>query len=324
MSGVDIFLSYARTDRAAARMFAEAFADEGFSVWWDAALHSGETFDEVIEQKLRESGAVVVLWSPRSVASRWVRAEATQADRRNKLAPAIIEPCDRPIIFELTHAADLCDWTGDITDLRWRTFVDDLSHLIEARAAEGSAPAPAPSRLLQAAAKRLDMHSRHSAPERKPIRPGNDEVLFAGQHERRQSPRVEEPQVQQPEADQHAEVHCLEISDSELGDRIIIVDQPSAKVCRMPPADIVIPHRSISREHCMFGLAADALLVTDLNSTNGTFVDGERITRATIVPVDSMLQIGQVSMTHSVRVRGEVEGIAQNAGATDKRLAASS
>lgn len=324
MSGVDIFLSYARTDRAAARMFAEAFADEGFSVWWDAALHSGETFDEVIEQKLRESGAVVVLWSPRSVASRWVRAEATQADRRNKLAPAIIEPCDRPIIFELTHAADLCDWTGDITDLRWRTFVDDLSHLIEARAAEGNAPAPAPSRLLQAAAKRLDMHSRHSAPERKPIRPGNDEVLFAGQHERRQSPRVEEPQVQQPEVDQHAEVHCLEISDSELGDRIIIVDQPSAKVGRMPPADIVIPHRSISREHCMFGLAADALLVTDLNSTNGTFVDGERITRATIVPVGSMLQIGQVSMTHSVRVRGEVEGVAQNAGATDKRLAASS
>ena len=76
MSGVDIFLSYARTDRAAARMFAEAFADEGFSVWWDAALHSGETFDEVIEQKLRESGAVVVLWSPRSVASRWVRADS--------------------------------------------------------------------------------------------------------------------------------------------------------------------------------------------------------------------------------------------------------
>ncbi len=325
MSGVDIFLSYARTDRAAARMFAEAFADEGFSVWWDAALHSGETFDEVIEQKLRESGAVVVLWSPRSVASRWVRAEATQADRRNKLAPAIIEPCDRPIIFELTHAADLCDWTGDITDLRWRTFVDDLSHLIEARAAKGQAPAPSPSRLIQAAAKRLDMHSRHSAPERKPIRPGNDEVLFAGEsRERTVRAPVEEPQVQQAEVDHHAEVHCLEISDSELGDRIIIIDTPSAKVGRMPPADIVIPHRTISREHCMFGLAADSLLVTDLNSTNGTFVDGERIARATIVPVGSTLQIGQVSMTHSVRVRGEVDAASQNAGANDKRLAASS
>src|SRR5215213_1144219 len=86
MSGTDIFLSYARADRAAARMFAEAFIDEGFNVWWDAVLHSGETFDEVIEQRLRDAAAVVVLWSPRSVASRWVRAEATQADRRNKLA----------------------------------------------------------------------------------------------------------------------------------------------------------------------------------------------------------------------------------------------
>jgi hypothetical protein len=307
-------------------MFAEAFADEGFSVWWDAALHSGETFDEVIEQKLRESGAVVVLWSPRSVASRWVRAEATQADRRNKLAPAIIEPCDRPIIFELTHAADLCDWTGDITDLRWRTFVDDLSHLIEARAAEGNAPPPTPSRLLQAASKRLDMHSRHSAPERKPIRPGNDEVLFAGT-ERRRVPRppAEEPQSFQPEVDRHAEVHCLEISDPDLGERVIVVDMPSAKVGRMPPADIVIPHKSISREHCMFGLAADSLLVTDLNSTNGTFVDGERIVSATIVPIGAVLQIGQVSLTHAVRVRGEIEDA--NAGRGDasaKRLAASS
>src|SRR5690349_23650393 len=140
-------------------MFAEAFADEGFSVWWDASLHSGETFDEVIEQRLRDAKAVVVLWSPRSVASRWVRAEATQADRKNKLAPAIIEPCDRPIIFELTHAADLCEWTGDITDLRWRTFVDDLSHLIEARAAEGNAPAPQTGSRLQAAAAKRDRKS---------------------------------------------------------------------------------------------------------------------------------------------------------------------
>src|SRR3954468_9362926 len=132
VSGIDIFLSYSREDRSAARHIAESFGAEGLDVWWDAALQSGQTFDEVIEQRLKEAKAVVVLWSPRSVASRWVRAEATQADRRNKLAPAIIEQCDRPIIFELTHAADLCDWTGDITDLRWRTFVDDLRHLIEA------------------------------------------------------------------------------------------------------------------------------------------------------------------------------------------------
>ena len=87
MSGRDIFISYSREDRPAARHFAESFAREGFSVWWDAVLRSGETFDEVIEKELRAAKAVVVLWSPRSVASRWVRAEATLADRGNKLVP---------------------------------------------------------------------------------------------------------------------------------------------------------------------------------------------------------------------------------------------
>src|SRR3954453_4706068 len=107
VSGTDIFLSYARHDRATARTFAQCLAEEGFSVWWDASLHSGETFDEVIEQRLPDPKAVVVLWSPRSVASRWVRPEAPLADRRNNLVPAIIEACDRPIVFELTHPSEL-------------------------------------------------------------------------------------------------------------------------------------------------------------------------------------------------------------------------
>ena len=140
MSGRDIFISYSREERPAARHFAESFAREGFSVWWDAVLRSGETFDEVIEKELRAAKAVVVLWSTRSVASRWVRAEATLADRGNKLVPVIIETCDRPIIFELTHAADLADWTGDTADNRWQTLVSDLRRLVGGEEEAPSAP----------------------------------------------------------------------------------------------------------------------------------------------------------------------------------------
>ena len=93
-------------------------------------LRSGETFDEVIEKELRAAKAVVVLWSPRSVASRWVRAEATLADRDNKLVPIIIEPCNRPIIFELTHAAELAEWTGDTSEASWQTLVRDLRRMV--------------------------------------------------------------------------------------------------------------------------------------------------------------------------------------------------
>ena len=144
MSGPDIFISYCRQDRPSARLFAEAFAEEGFSVWWDAALRSGETFDEVIEKELRAAKAVVVLWSPRSVASRWVRAEATLADRFNKLAPVIIEACDLPIIFELTHAANLADWTGNEADPRWTTLIDDIRRLVGEREPQPATVRPTP------------------------------------------------------------------------------------------------------------------------------------------------------------------------------------
>ncbi len=69
-SAPDIFLSYNREDQGVARRFAEEFEREGFEVWWDATLRSGEAYDEVMEAALRTAKAVVVLWSNQSVVSR--------------------------------------------------------------------------------------------------------------------------------------------------------------------------------------------------------------------------------------------------------------
>jgi TolB-like protein len=127
----DIFLSYSREDQPTARRFAEALQREGFTVWWDQSLRSGEAYDKVTETALREAGAVIVLWSPVSVESRWVRSEATTADRRGTLMPVMIEPCERPIMFELTHTVDLCHWKGEADDPAWRTFVSDVRQFID-------------------------------------------------------------------------------------------------------------------------------------------------------------------------------------------------
>jgi TolB-like protein len=143
----DIFLSYNREDQAVARRFAEAFEAEGFSVWWDVTLRSGEAYDQVTEQALRTAKAVVVLWSPRSVVSRWVRAEATLAERQKTLLPVRIEPCDLPIMFELTQTADLAHWQGDARDTVWRGFLADVGRMTGAPIGEAAAvpepPAPA-------------------------------------------------------------------------------------------------------------------------------------------------------------------------------------
>ena len=135
----EIFLSYSRDDQVAARRYAEALEREGFGVWWDVALNPGETFDKVTEQALRDAKAVVVLWSKRSVDSRWVRSEASQADRYGTLVPVMIEACDRPILFELAHTVDLSDWSGDTSEARWQTFIEGLPP------ERARSPAPAPT-----------------------------------------------------------------------------------------------------------------------------------------------------------------------------------
>ena len=126
----DIFLSYSREDQAVARRYADALQREGFNVWWDQALSTGEAWDAVTEQALDSARSVVVLWSKSSVASRWVRAEATTADRNGVMMPVMIEACRRPVMFELMQTAELMHWQGDIADPVWRAFVADLKRLV--------------------------------------------------------------------------------------------------------------------------------------------------------------------------------------------------
>jgi TIR domain len=130
----DVFISYSHQDREVARRYADALSAVGLSVWWDDHLRSGEAFDERIEAALRAAKAVVVLWSKTSVASRWVRAEATLADRNKTLVPVMIEPCERPIMFELSHTSELGHWQGDAGDAAWHAFLGDVRRMVGATA----------------------------------------------------------------------------------------------------------------------------------------------------------------------------------------------
>jgi serine/threonine-protein kinase len=131
MTAADIFLSYSRQDLAVAGRMAAALSDAGFHVWWDQALTSGEIYDKVTETALREARVVVVLWSKASVASDWVRAEATVAMQRDALMPVMIETCQRPVMFELRQSADLAGWKGNADDRRLRAFLVDVGRRLD-------------------------------------------------------------------------------------------------------------------------------------------------------------------------------------------------
>jgi len=56
-----------------------------------------------------------------------------------------------------------------------------------------------------------------------------------------------------------------------------------------------IPDPSVSSHHCEILLKGNEVVIRDLNSTNGTFINGQQITEATLKP-SQILRLGQVEV----------------------------
>jgi len=109
----DVFVSYARSDRARVAELVAAIKAAGWSVWWDPEIAPGQEFDGRIETELEAARAVVVVWSPVSVASRWVRGEARAGAERGILVPVRFEGANLPIDVRAIYTTELDGWGGD-------------------------------------------------------------------------------------------------------------------------------------------------------------------------------------------------------------------
>jgi adenylate cyclase len=109
----DIFVSYARADKTRVAPLVAALEAQGWSVWWDPEITPGQEFDSQISAALDAAKAVVVVWTPNSVDSRWVRGEAREAADRRVLVPVRFEAARLPIDARAMHTTDLDDWRED-------------------------------------------------------------------------------------------------------------------------------------------------------------------------------------------------------------------
>lgn len=143
----DVFISYASEDRERARMLAEAFEAQGWTVWWDRLIPFGKPFDEVIQDNLAAARCVVVLWSAHSVASKWVRSEAAAADERHVLVPVLLDrEVQLPLAFRLLQCADLHDWQPGDDSAEYDRLVGQVRALISGKPPDHAAEAPAARR----------------------------------------------------------------------------------------------------------------------------------------------------------------------------------
>ena len=108
----DIFISYKQEDRQHAHAIAEMFASHGYDVWWDINLLPGQKFSDEINSVIRKAKATVVLWTPSSILSDWVKAETSLALERGILVPAWLEKVDLPAPYNTLHTIDLTSWDG--------------------------------------------------------------------------------------------------------------------------------------------------------------------------------------------------------------------
>jgi hypothetical protein len=108
-----VFVSYAREDRTRAAALVRALEGCGFAVWWDSKIPLGVTFDEEIDSALEKARCVIVLWTTRSVTSRWVKSEARAALDRGTLLPVLLEAVRPPLGFRELETAQLIGWGGE-------------------------------------------------------------------------------------------------------------------------------------------------------------------------------------------------------------------
>src|SRR5438034_11406757 len=87
------------------------------------------------------------------------------------------------------------------------------------------------------------------------------------------------------------------ISEKGGEQRRIDFDKPEVTIGRVQGNDIVLPKGNISKRHSRIVLKDGKFIIVDLKSTNGTFVNGKKISAPQVVRSSDKIYIGDFVLT---------------------------
>ncbi|HTD68514.1 MAG TPA: FHA domain-containing protein [Candidatus Limnocylindria bacterium] len=87
----------------------------------------------------------------------------------------------------------------------------------------------------------------------------------------------------------------LLVKNPDLAPGEILLTPGCNRLGREGENDFLVPHPSVSRQHCEVWLTDEAVLVRDLSSRNGTFIEDARVDEAQIF-TGQTLRVGDVEM----------------------------
>ena len=136
----DVFISYARSTEPQAKEIAETLRAQGYSVWRDDEIPAHRPYAEVIEERLRASKAVLVIWSVEAAKSQWVRAEADAARELGTLVQVSVDGTLPPLPFNQIQCAQCLD--GAIRGNGWEKLAGSVSALVNSEERPATSPEP--------------------------------------------------------------------------------------------------------------------------------------------------------------------------------------
>jgi len=117
---------------------------------------------------------------------------------------------------------------------------------------------------------------------------------------KRQDDRVEAATRALQPAGTATRVLAVVLSGTAKGTSLPVADR--IRIGKAPDNDLVLADDTVSRHHCELYRASDGIHVRDLGSTNGTKVQGARVSEAVVGP-GTVLKVGEVEVILRVGVR---------------------
>ncbi|HET8997105.1 MAG TPA: FHA domain-containing protein [Acetobacteraceae bacterium] len=102
--------------------------------------------------------------------------------------------------------------------------------------------------------------------------------------------------------------HVLTVTRPGEQERQLVLGHEPLVIGRAPSSGLMLPATEVSRSHCRLELAGGQVKLTDLESTNGTFVDGQRLSGSTGLQPGAVLQVGPYRLIYAADEVEEAEG----------------
>lgn len=138
-----IFVIYASEDREAAELIKEKLETTGHEVWIDSeGIAGGHHWLEHTETRIEDSAWIIVLVSPHSTESQWVRMELSHALTLGKrILPIVIEPTALPKVIA---NYEFVDASGNLARI-----AENLADLLPKRSQPAPESTPAATAALE-------------------------------------------------------------------------------------------------------------------------------------------------------------------------------